>query len=457
MGAMWNFLTGRGRASDLELRTSFDDVFGQMPFTVTTESGKKISERTALMYSVVWRSAALIADAVASLPPHAYREDDSGQQIPANLPPWIRNPSLDKHITRYDVWHQMMISVLLWGNAYALLIKRPSDGAIGGLLLLDPARVNCQWVLDPIGKPTPYRRYQVDGGPWLTSDQIFHIQGMTLPGQPMGMSVVRQAREAIGLGLTLEQFGARYFQNGSMAKVVIVAPGVATGASNNKDDTLGNIVRNYERFHRGPGNWHRPAVLTGPVGTKIENISIPPEDAQFLQTREFQALDVARWFGVPPHRVGIMTNQTSWGTGLAEENTALVQSTYRRYILAIEGMFTTYCTGGAETGLMIRLDDSTLLRGTIKDQVTTWTQAVKGQIITPNEARSRLGFPPIEGGDSLVQYISPSSKMPTEQPNPADQPDPNADQAAGSDTTTDPAAAGATAKPKTTGGSNGSK
>lgn len=440
------------RSEERSTPVTWDTFFAQNIGAFKAFSGKAVSEETALKNSVVWRSTSMIADAVASLPPRAYTEDKDGRPVPADLPAWIRKPSVIApgarvpDIRRYDFMHQMLVSILLWGNAYARIIRRGSDGQILSLLLLNPAWVNCLWVLNSLGQPTGIRQYQVYGGQWLSSKDIFHVQGMTLPGRPHGMSVIGQAREAVGLGLTLEEFGARYFAQGSMHKVVLKVPNTGNLSSAQKS----TIVKDYEQFHKGPANWHRPALLTGPPGSDIVNVSVPPEDAQFLQSREFQALDVARWFGVPPHRVGIISKQSSWGSGLAEENTALVQSTYRRYILAFESAFTAYLPGGEDNGIRIRLDDSALLRGTIKDQVTTWTAAVQGQIVTPNEARAQIGLPPIDGGDELVHYVSPKSKMENPQPG-NDQPDPAQDEGAAPKNDT----GGTQAADTTKGGSDG--
>jgi HK97 family phage portal protein len=386
--------------------SSWSNLYSDHDFALKTYAGKNINEVTALRYSVVWACVTLIADAVSSLPPESIREDPtSGSITGVPLPQWIRKPHPE--LRRNEVWNQLLISMLLWGNGYALLVRRPSDDVIIGLRPLDPRRVHCEWDLNKPG----FRRYQVDGGPWLTSYEIFHVMGPSQPGYPYGMSVIGQAREAVGLGLTLEEFGARYFAQGSMAKVVIKVPNKQLTTEQARD-----IVNMYERFHKGPGNWHRPAVLSG--GGELQNISIPPEDAQFLESREFQAVDVTRWYRVPPHRVSIISKQSSWGSGLAEENTALVQNTYRPWIMRMEAAFTAYAPGGEDSGLRIRLNDAALLRGSFKEQVDAWTKAVVGLIATPNEARNAIGLDPIDGGDELLKAIKPVNEaVPGADPN----------------------------------------
>jgi HK97 family phage portal protein len=379
-----------------EKRATGWDVLRDGQFGIPeTYSGKRVDEEVALKFSVVWSAATLITDAVAYLTPEAYTVDVDGQTQIQPVPTWVLRPHPE--IRRGDVWSQILLGAVLWGNGYALKVHRESDGAIVGLIPLDPSGVQCEWVPDSYKK-----RYKLPGmaaDKWLYSGDIFHVQGPTLPGHATGMSVVAQARESIALGMTLEEFAARYFGQGSMQKVVIEVPGSLT------ETQALDLVKTYERFHKGAENWHRPAVVSG--GGKLVNISIPPEDAQFLQSREFQALDVARWFRVPPHVVGIMTKQSSWGSGLAEENMAMVQRTFRPWIRRLEDALTADMPGGEDRGLRIRLRDDELLRGTFKEQGEAWATLVEKRIATPNEARKPLGLPPIEGGEDLIEPPQP--------------------------------------------------
>lgn len=363
-----------------------------------THSGTDVSAISALKYSVVWAATTLILDAVSGLPPVAFTENEvTGVVTKQKVPAWVRSPHPE--MRRSEVFAQILSSAILWGDGFAQITRRSSDNQINGLIPLDPARVTVEWDHERSGTPPGtgiYRRYAIDNGNWLNSKDIFHIQGFTLPGRAKGLSVIGQAREAIGLGLTLEEFGARYFSQGSMHKVVLKSDRMLNSAQARE------LVMNYERFHRGPRNWHRPAVASG--GVDVQNVSIPPEDAQFLQSREFQAIDVARWFRVPPHRVGIIDKQTSWGTGLAEENTATAQLTYRPWAGRLETALTAYAPFGEDQGLQIRLDPKALLKGSAREQIEAWGIAVEKGFATPNEARDNaLGLGPIEGGDKLQE------------------------------------------------------
>lgn len=379
------------------------NVYGNEDSGVGTNSGSHVNETNAFKFGVVFAAITLIADGVASLPPRAYTEAEDGTRTAQTVPQWIRKPHPE--IRRFDIFSQLIVSALAWGDGYARFIRRPSDGVIVGLMPLDPAEVQTEW--DP-EKPG-YRRYRVESrGPWLSTYDIFHIQGPTLPGEATGMSVIRYAREAIGLGLTLEEYGARYFGQGSQAKIVLEIP-------NNIDEPKAkDIVRTFERFHRGKNNWHRPAIVSG--GAKLHQISIPPDDAQFLQSREHQAIEIARWFRVPPHRVGIVSASTSWGSGLAEENMAMLQHTYRPWIMRLQDALTMYAPGGQDLGTLIELDTSALLQGTFKELAEVYSGLFEKKLVTKNEARIKLGLPKVDGGDEFAEDSPESTPEPSADP-----------------------------------------
>jgi HK97 family phage portal protein len=374
------------------------NVYGNEDEGSKTNSGIYVSEESAIKFGVVFAAVSLISDGVASLPLHAFTMSDDGNRTEQPLPAWIRSPHPE--IRKFDIYGQLMVSVLLWGNAFAAIRRRPSDGVIVGLDVLDPASVAVEW--DP-NKPG-YRRYRINNqGPWFTSYDIFHVQGPTLPGDSKGMSVITLAREAIGLGLTLEEYGARYFGQGSQAKIVLEIP-------NNVDEAKAkDIVRTFERFHRGKNNWHRPAIASG--GAKIHQITIPPDDAQFLQSRDFQAIDIARWFRVPPHRVGIVSASTSWGSGLAEENAAMLQHTFRPWLTRLQDALSTYAPGVEGTGTFIEFDTSALLQGTFKELSDTWVGLFEKDVSTKNETRMRLGLPKVSDGDKFFSEIASAQQQ----------------------------------------------
>ena len=388
MASIWQRVWNRVNPplSEEKRATYAFDVYGDSDIGSRTHSGTRVSEETAFKYSVAYAAMTLIADGIAGLKPEALRELEDGQEERATVPKWIVKPHIE--LRRFDVFNQLMLSVLAWGNAYATIIRRPSDKQIIGIDVLDPSTIAVEW--DPY---RPYsRRYRINSqGPWLTSAEIFHVQGPTLPGDPKGLSVIGYAKEAVGLGLTLEEFGARYFQQGSIAKIVIETP------QGLDDQAAARMIKLYERFHKGPNNWHRPAIMSG--GTRLHNITIPPDEAQFLESREFQAIDVARWFRVPPHRVGVISASTSWGSGLAEENLAMLQHTFRPWIVRFEEALSWYTPLDS---VRIHLNTEDMLHGTFAEQAEVWGLLWTQGLAKKNEVRNKLGLESVPDGDEFI-------------------------------------------------------
>lgn len=375
------------------------DVYGDADAGAKTNAGLTVNETTAFKYSVAYSAMTLIADSLSGLPIHAFTEDEKGGQERVPTPSWLIKPHPE--VRKYDVINQLMLSLLAWGNAYALLIRRPTDGVIQYIEVLDPSAVTCEW-----SKTNRYKREYKYQNVTYSSYEMMHIQGPTLPGQATGLSPIGQAREAVALGLTLEEFGARYFSQGALAKIVLEIPKELTS------DEAQRIVKTYERFHKGRNNWHRPAIMSG--GAKLHDISIPPEDSQFLESRKFQAIDVARWFRVPPHRVGIMDAATSWGSGLAEENRAMFQLTYWPWISRLEEAFTAYAPGGAGRGTFIDLDTQELLHGTFEDQAEVWMKLYTSGLSGRKESRRKIGLPDdlLEGDEFIDPMLQQNPNAP---------------------------------------------
>jgi HK97 family phage portal protein len=124
---------------------------------------------------------------------------------------------------------------------------------------------------------------------------VMHIPGMRMPGSLKGLSPIAYARETIGLGLSAQRFGAAFFDNGALPSAVIEAP------NEMKQDAVDRFKAMWNDRHAGVGNAHKIGVLT--QGATLNKVSIAPNDAQFLETRQFQVPDIARIFGVPPHLI----------------------------------------------------------------------------------------------------------------------------------------------------------
>lgn len=261
-------------------------LFGGPP----TASGVTVNEYTALNLSAVWDAVQIISGAVATLPLKLYKRLPNDGKEPFTEHPAYRLLAMRPNPTTSSIVFRMTLQshVLLWGNAYAE-IQRDASGRAVALWPITPDRVEPH--LD--NQTLRYRVTNPNGQVDLDAERILHIQGLGFDGVK-GYSVIYKARESLGLVAATEKFGAQFFANGAVSSLVASHPmKLSTAAYQNLRESL-------ERQMTGD---KKHSMLLLEEGIKVERTSIPPDDAQFLDTRKFQVIEVARWFNVPPHKL----------------------------------------------------------------------------------------------------------------------------------------------------------
>jgi HK97 family phage portal protein len=221
---------------------------------------------------------------------------------------------------------------------------------------------------------------------------------MSYPEHPVGMSVIQNARNAIGLGLAAEQFGARFFGNGAHMSGIVEVPGDLD------KERARNLKESFTASHGGVQNSHTVGVLSG--GAKWTPISVAPDDAQFLGTRAAQALDIAMLFGVPPHMLGQVDKTTSWGTGIEQQSMGFLTYTLGAWLGRIEEAWSAMLVNGQ----LARFDVNALLRTDEAGRYAVYTSARSAAILTTNEIRARENYPPIDGGDDIAAPLNSNVK-----------------------------------------------
>lgn len=335
--------------------------------------GRSVTTDQAMRLSAVYACLRLLSEAVATLPLDVYRRDGD-KRTETNPPGYLL---FRDGLTRTDYLSQVMLSLLTDGNAY-VLTPRDQLGQPVDLLVLDPSKVT---VRRSRGRPA----YWVDDQR-LYAPSMMHIKGMCLPGALCGVSPIGYARETIGLGLAAQQFGEAFFNNGALPGAVIEAPNdmTAEAASRFRDTWNAN--------HEGIGNAHRVGVLTH--GAQLRKVSIAPDEAQFLETRQFQVPDVARIFGVPPHLIADASNSTSWGSGLAEQNLAFGQFSLRPWISRIEEAHDRLLASDGATDHFVKLNLDALLRAALKDRYEAHAIGLRSGFLHVDEVRASEDMPP---------------------------------------------------------------
>ena len=256
----------------------------------STTSGKTVNGRTALQTTAVYACVRILAETIASLPLHTYRYSPDGKAKAIDHPIYyLLHSEPNPEMTSFVFRETLMGHLLLWGNAYAQII-RDGRGRVVGLYPLLPNKMlvnrNDQGIL--------YYQYEKDGQTFLLRNyEVLHIPGLGFDGL-IGYSPIAMAKNAIGMALATEEYGAKFFANGASPGGVLEHPGVV------KDPA--RIRESWNSVYQGSSNAHRVAVLE--EGMKFQSIGIPPEQAQFLETRKFQINEIARIFRIPPHMIG---------------------------------------------------------------------------------------------------------------------------------------------------------
>lgn len=358
-----------------------------------TASGRPVTPESALMLSVIWRCVQLLSETIAGLPLVVYETVSDGQRKAAyNHPLYdLLHDRPNEQQTAIEFRQMMTTHAIMRGNGYAEMIGG-DRGKVDQLKPLHPDLV----------KPEPMAdgslRYKVrrpdNTTDILLDDQVLHLKGLSLDGR-MGVSVITYARESMGLSMAAERYGANYFRNDASPG------GVLQATKTLSDGAVKRMKESWDDLHRGDGA-HSVAILE--EGTEWKSVGLTNRDSQFLELRNFQASDGCRWFGVPPHMVGLTGDVTSWGSGIEQLGIAFVtytllpwlkrweQAISRDLIIAPQRYFVEHVVAG-------------LLRGDTKSRYDAYAVGRMNGWLSTNEVRRMENLNPIPGGDD--DYLMP--------------------------------------------------
>ncbi len=371
-------------------RLSLRSPDGWYPDGQRSDAGEPITDQNILAISAVWACVNLLAGTIASLPLMVYRTNSRGERTLARDHPLFRilhdSPNYDQTAT--DFWEYSSASIELWGNSYAA-IERNGGGRVAALTPLRPDSVSVR----RLENGNLEYRWTMDGENHVGSDRaILHIRGFG--GDPLGgMSTLHFGRHAFGLARAIDRAAAGTFSNGMIAQTALTFERWLTDEQRNLAETK------LSEKYIGAKNSGRPIILEG--GTKIDVLSIKPEDAQMLESRGFSVEEVCRFFGVPPFMVGHTQKVTSFGSGLEQQVLGFQKFTLRRRLKRIEQALEKQLLTPAEraAGLTIEFNLEGLLRGDSTARAAFYQSALANGWMTINEVREKENLPRVEGGD----------------------------------------------------------
>ncbi|NLK23280.1 MAG: phage portal protein [Clostridiales bacterium] len=376
-------------------KNSLSSSFYSFLFGSTT-SGKSVNERTAMQTTAVYSCVRILSEAIASLPLQLFIYIWQGKEkaISHNLY-YLLHDEPNPEMTSFVFRETLMSHLLLWGNAYAQII-RDGAGRVKALYPLLPSKMEVDRA-DNGEIYYIYSRYTDEnpnikehGQVILRSDEVLHIPGLGFDGL-VGYSPIAMAKNAVGMTLACEEYGASFFANGANPGGVLEHPGVVKDPKRVRDS--------WNSVYQGTKNAHRIAVLE--EGMKFQSIGIPPEQAQFLETRKFQINEIARLFRIPPHMVGDLDKSSF--SNIEQQSLEFVKYTLDPWVIRWEqSLQKALLLPGEKKQYFIKFNVDGLLRGDYASRMSGYATGRQNGWLSTNDIRELENMNPIsqeEGGN----------------------------------------------------------
>ena len=403
MGFFSSLFRSRASPQDRTAGSGYTFYFGG------TTSGKAVTERSAMQMTAVYSCVRVLAEAVAGLPLNLYHyTGDGGKEKAIGHPLYLLlhdepNPEMSSFVFR----ETLMTHLLLWGNAYAQIIRN-GKGEVVALYPLMPNKMT----VDRDERGQLYYSYQrgndeavrsKDQTVILRPSDVLHIPGLGFDGL-VGYSPIAMAKNAIGMAIACEEYGAKFFANGAAPGGVLEHPGTI------KDPQ--RVRESWQSTFGGSGNANKIAVLE--EGMKYTPIGISPEQAQFLETRKFQINEIARIFRVPPHMVGDL--EKSSFSNIEQQSLEFVKYTLEPWVIRWEqSIQRTLLSQEEKAQYFVKFNLEGLLRGDYQSRMNGYATARQNGWMSANDIRELENLdriPAEEGGDL---YLINGNMLPLHQ------------------------------------------
>ena len=352
----------------------------------TSSTGIAVNEESAMQLSAVFAAVRVISETMASLP-WGVKQTTDGIIVDADAHPvnqLIHAPN--QLMTDFTFRETCQAHLCLHGNAF-IAIKRDAAGNPIRLIPIQPHRVAVKIYEDQ-------KFYQIDDKETFDDSEMIHLVGLGFDGIK-GKSVLEAARQSIGLGLAADRFGGSFFGNGANVSAVL------THHARLSDEAYKRLLRSWTQRNTGMDNAHKTAILE--EGMKIEKMSISPQDSQFIATRQFGVVDIARFFRVPLAYLGSIEN-SSTRANIEEQGIQFQRNTILPWVKRWEAEFNRKLFTGSDYFIRFNMDG--LLRGDIRSRYEAYTKGRQWGWISANDVRKLENLPPIDGGDAYLQPLN---------------------------------------------------
>lgn len=360
-------------------------------------TGKRVSSQSALRLTAVFGCVRVLTESIGMLPCNLYKTTTTGKEkAPSERLFKLLSMQPNGYMTAQEFWELVVACLCLRGNFYAYKVK--ILGEVSELLPLDPGSV--QPSLDANWQAV-YRVTLPDGSTGIFDQEtIWHVRTMTLDGL-VGLNPIAYAREAIALGLSTEEHGARLFSNGA------ITSGVLRTDNKLSDEAYARLKADVVERHQGLVNAHRPMILE--MGLDWRQMGLSAEDSQFIETRKYQLEEICRLYRVPLHLVqntdkATYSNIENLGIGFI--NYSLVP-----YLTRIEQRINAGLVKANKQGdFFAKFNTGALLRGDMKSRFEAYATGINWGIYSPNDCRALEDLNPRPHGDIYLTPMNMTTK-----------------------------------------------
>ena len=369
-----------------------------------SSSGRRVTERTAMQMTAVYSCVRILSETLASLPLHIYESSETNSRKATKHPLYkLLHDEPNPEMTSFIFRETLMTHLLLWGNAYAQIIRN-GKGEVLALYPLMPDRMRVD--RDEYGQL--YYEYMLSdsdanakesGAVRLSTQDILHIPGLGFDGL-VGYSPIAMAKNAIGMAIATEEYGAAFFANGATPSGILTHPGV-----------IKNPEAMRESWSKGFGgrNSHKVAILE--EGMNYTPISIAPNEAQFLETRKFQLNEIARIFRVPPHMVGDL--EKSSFSNIEQQSLEFVKYTLDPWVSRFEQAMTRrLLTDDEKKKYYIKFNVDGLMRGDYQSRMNGYATARQNGWMSANDIRALENLDLISDEEGGNLYLINGNMLP---------------------------------------------
>ena len=391
--SLFRFGQARDKPTNNYAGSALSFLFGR------STSGKPVNERTAMQTTAVYACVRILSEAVASLPLNLYRYTDNGKERVYDHPLYhVLHDEPNKEMTSFVFRETLMSHLLIWGNAFAQ-ITRDGRGQVLALYPLLPDKMQVDraengelyYIYSRNSEENP--NFKDTGDIILRKEEVLHIPGLGFDGL-IGYSPIAMAKNAVGMTIACEEYGASFFANGATPGGVLEHPGVLKDPAKVRDS--------WHSVYGGSKNAGKVAVLE--EGMKYQQIGIPPEEAQFLETRKFQINEIARMYRIPPHMVGDL--EKSSFSNIEQQSLEFVKYTLDPWVCRWEqAMMKDLLLPQEKKDYFIKLNVDGLLRGDYQSRMNGYSVARQNGWMSANDIRELEDMNPIPAEDGGDLYL----------------------------------------------------